>query len=286
MADVETPRSARRRRISEDIGHAGSDLAEGVLDSMVSRHPGPAGKLRALLERLDMVSVEPILSLAEGEAHPDNGDLDAEAPAAVATDLADRVADLPDSTADKADLVAFTGTPGFKKQVTALVKAIRAVHASLDEASNAAAARHSLRAFPTPPAGPSPAPSSPSGWSTHCDQRVQLPAGAAAATSRRAPPPSRGATSVGETMAIRPRGIRPASRCTGRRGPTCSPCTTAAMWLAARAGTSTISVVIEAPPPSSGAAGRTSAVRPAGVRPATRCTGRREPTRGPCPIAA
>ena len=55
MADIETPRSARRRRISEDIEHAGSDLAEGVLDSMVSRNPGPAGKLRALLERLNLV---------------------------------------------------------------------------------------------------------------------------------------------------------------------------------------------------------------------------------------
>ena len=107
MATVETPRSARRRQITADVKQIGVDLAGGVLDSLAARAPGPIGQLRALLEKLDLFTVDSILSLAEGAAHPDNGELEKAAPPAVAADLVRLVADLDDADPDKAGLVAF-----------------------------------------------------------------------------------------------------------------------------------------------------------------------------------
>ena len=120
-----TPRSARRRRIAADVEQAGSDLAEGVLDSLTSRNPGPAGKLRALLVKLGLVSIESVLNLAEGDAHPDNGALADAASAAVLTDPSQRVAALDDSDLDKAQLAAYTMEKTVLRQVTDLLKAMR-----------------------------------------------------------------------------------------------------------------------------------------------------------------
>ena len=60
MATVETPRSARRRQITADVKQIGVDLAGGVLDSLAARAPGPIGQLRALLGKLDLVTVDSI----------------------------------------------------------------------------------------------------------------------------------------------------------------------------------------------------------------------------------
>ena len=159
MATVETPRSARRRQISEGVKQAGSDLAEGVLDSLVARNSGPARKLKALLVKLDLVSVDGVLNLADGDAHPDSGALTDAAPAAVLKDLAQRVADLDDNDPDKDELAAHAVDKAVLRQVTALLKAMRSAHAKLDEASDAVAARHSLSAaFATPSSAPAPAP--------------------------------------------------------------------------------------------------------------------------------
>ena len=76
---VETPRSARTRKITEDVAESGREVAADVLATVIARKSS-AQLVQPVLEAAGLTTVEKVLNLAGAAMHPDDrgwyGDFD------------------------------------------------------------------------------------------------------------------------------------------------------------------------------------------------------------------